>query len=43
MKLGYKPGPQFKKILMYLKNLRLDNPVLGPEEAAALVKKKYPR
>jgi tRNA nucleotidyltransferase (CCA-adding enzyme) len=42
-KLGYKPGPQFKKILKYLKNLQLDNLNMGPEEAASLVKKKYPR
>lgn len=43
MAMGYKPGPRFKKILMYLKNIRLDNLALGPEEAAALVKKKFPR
>ena len=42
-KMGYKPGPQFKKILMYLKNIRLDNLELSPEEAAVLVKKKFPR
>lgn len=41
--LGYKPGPQFKKILTYLKNLQLDNLEMGPEEAAELVKKKFPR
>jgi len=43
LKLGYKPGPRFKKILLYLKNIRLDNLDLGPEEAAELVKKKFPR
>jgi tRNA nucleotidyltransferase (CCA-adding enzyme) len=43
MAMGYKPGPQFKKILNYLKNLRLDNPAVEPEEAAELVKKKFPR
>jgi len=43
MAMGYKPGPQFKKILSYLKNLRLDNPAVEPEEAAELVKKKFPR
>jgi tRNA nucleotidyltransferase (CCA-adding enzyme) len=43
MKMGYKPGPQFKKILMYLKNIRLDNLALEQEEAAELVKKKFPR
>jgi tRNA nucleotidyltransferase (CCA-adding enzyme) len=43
MAMGYKPGPRFKKILMYLKNIRLDNLALEPEEAAALVKKKFPR
>ncbi len=42
MAMGYKPGPQFKKILTYLKNIQLDNLVQGPEEAAALVKKKFP-
>jgi tRNA nucleotidyltransferase (CCA-adding enzyme) len=42
-KLGYKPGPQFKKILKYLKNLQLDNLAMGPEEASELVKKKFPR
>jgi tRNA nucleotidyltransferase (CCA-adding enzyme) len=41
--LGYKPGPQFKKILKYLKNLQLDNLDMGPEEASELVKKKFPR
>ena len=43
MAMGYKPGPRFKKILVYLKNIRLDNLAQGPEEAAALVKKKFPR
>ena len=43
MEMGYKPGPQFKKILLYLKNIRLDNLELSPEEAATLVKKKFPR
>ncbi|MGB3209722.1 MAG: CBS domain-containing protein [Desulforhopalus sp.] len=43
MEMGYKPGPRYKKILMYLKNIRLDNLALAPEEAAALVKKKFPR
>lgn len=41
--LGYRAGPQFKKILSYLKDLQLDNPALDPEEAAALVQKKFPR
>jgi tRNA nucleotidyltransferase (CCA-adding enzyme) len=41
--LGYQPGPQFKKILKYLKNLQLDNLNIGPEEAVELVKKKFPR
>jgi tRNA nucleotidyltransferase (CCA-adding enzyme) len=41
--LGYKPGPQFKKILKYLKNLQLDNLGIGQEEASELVKKKFPR
>jgi tRNA nucleotidyltransferase (CCA-adding enzyme) len=43
MAMGYKPGPRFKKILVYLKNIRLDNLAQGPEEAAVLVKKKFPR
>ena len=43
MALGYRAGPQFKKILSYLKDLQLDNPALDPEEAAALVQKKFPR
>ncbi|MCP4341451.1 MAG: CBS domain-containing protein [Desulfobulbaceae bacterium] len=43
MEMGYKPGPRFKKILMYLKNLRLDNLDLAPEKAAVLLKKKFPR
>ncbi len=43
MKMGYKPGPEFKKILLYLKNIRLDNLELSPEEAATLVKEKFPR
>ncbi len=43
MEMGYKPGPRFKKILMYLKNLRLDNLDMEPEEATELVKKKFPR
>lgn len=41
--MGYTPGPRFKEILIYLKNLRLDNPALKPEEATVLVKKKFPR
>jgi tRNA nucleotidyltransferase (CCA-adding enzyme) len=40
--MGYQPGPRFKKILGYLKDLRLDNPALEPEEAAVLVKKRFP-
>lgn len=43
MAMGYTPGPQFKKILSYLKNLRLDNPQIEPEKAAELVKKKFRR
>ncbi len=42
MAMGYKPGPQFKKILTYLRNIQLDNLVQGPEEAATFVKKKFP-
>ena len=43
MAMGYRPGPQFKKILSYLKDMQLDNPAMGPEEATALVQKKFPR
>jgi tRNA nucleotidyltransferase (CCA-adding enzyme) len=43
MEMGYSPGPQFKKILKYLKNIRLDNLELSQEEAAELVQKKFPR
>jgi len=43
MAMGYKPGPRFKNILTYLKNLRLDNLALTSEEAAELVQKKFPR
>ncbi len=42
MAMGYKPGPQFKKILNYLKDIRLDDLAQGPKEAAALVKRKFP-
>jgi tRNA nucleotidyltransferase (CCA-adding enzyme) len=43
MAMGYEPGPRFKKILTYLKNLRLDNLAMEPEEAAQRLKKKFPR
>jgi tRNA nucleotidyltransferase (CCA-adding enzyme) len=43
MAMGYEPGPRFKKILTYLKNLRLDNLTMEPEEAAQRLKKKFPR
>jgi len=43
MAMGYEPGPRFKKILTYLKNLRLDNPAMEPAEAAQRLKKKFPR
>ncbi len=43
MAMGYRAGPQFKKILGYLKDMQLDNPEMGSEEAAALVLKKFPR
>lgn len=41
--MGYSAGPQFKKILSYLTNMQLDNPTMGPEEATAMVRKKFPR
>ncbi|TKB23792.1 CBS domain-containing protein [Desulfopila sp. IMCC35006] len=43
MAMGYSPGPQFKQILSYLKDMQLDNPTLRPEDAAVLVEKKFPR
>jgi tRNA nucleotidyltransferase (CCA-adding enzyme) len=43
MAMGYTPGPQFKKILSYLKNLCLDNPEIEPEEAAERVKRQFPQ
>lgn len=42
MRLGYRPGPQFKKILFFLKNARLDNLVGDKEEEAALLGRTFP-
>lgn len=42
VEMGYKPGPQFKQILTFLKNSRLDNLVQTVEEEEALIKKKFP-
>lgn len=40
--MGYKPGPQFREILGYLKNARLDEITNSPEEELALLKEKFP-
>jgi tRNA nucleotidyltransferase (CCA-adding enzyme) len=41
-KLGYIPGPQYRKMLTALKNARLDNITHNREEEINLLKKKYP-
>jgi len=43
VEMGYQPGPRFKKILQYLKNLRLDDPTLSREKTTTLIQKKFPR
>lgn len=40
--MGYKPGPQFREILSYLKNARLDGLTTQPDEEFALLKKQFP-
>ncbi len=42
MRLGYRPGPQFKKILFFLKNARLDNLVGNKEEEETLLARTFP-
>lgn len=43
IKMGYKPGPEFKEILSFLKKARLDNLVRDREEEIALLNKNFPR
>ncbi len=42
IKMGYQAGPQFKKILAFLKNARLDNLVCDKKEEVALLRKTFP-
>ena len=42
IKMGYIPGPEFKKILTFLKNNRLDNRVHDRDEEIALLRKNFP-
>jgi len=42
IKMGYQPGPQFKKILRFLKNARLDNLVCDKKEETALLRRTFP-
>lgn len=43
IRMGYKPGPEFKKILTFLKNNRLDNLVHDREGEIVLLEKTFPR
>jgi len=40
--MGYKPGPEFKKILAALKDAKLDGLVDDREGEVALLKKTFP-
>jgi tRNA nucleotidyltransferase (CCA-adding enzyme) len=42
IKMGYHPGPQFKKILSFLKNNRLDNQVSDKKGELALLRRFFP-
>lgn len=42
VEMGYKPGPQFKDILLTLKNGRLDGKVNSLEEEKKLLKERFP-
>jgi len=42
VELGYKPGPQFKKILVTLRNSRLDGLATDRDEELELLKKTFP-
>ncbi|MFH0783275.1 MAG: CBS domain-containing protein [Pseudomonadota bacterium] len=42
IKMGYHPGPQFKKILTFLKNARLDNLAADKKEEVALLRRTFP-
>jgi tRNA nucleotidyltransferase (CCA-adding enzyme) len=42
IKMGYQPGPQFKKILSFLKKARLDNLVCDKKEELAILRRTFP-
>ena len=42
IKMGYHPGPQFKKILAFLKIARLDNLACDKKEEVALLRRNFP-
>jgi tRNA nucleotidyltransferase (CCA-adding enzyme) len=42
IKMGYAPGPQFKKILTFLKAARLDGKVRDKKEEIALLRRNFP-
>lgn len=42
VEMGYSPGPQFKDILSFLRDARLDNEAKDAEAEAALVRKMFP-
>lgn len=42
VKMGYKPGPQFREILGYLKDARLDGKINHLEDELTLLKEKFP-
>ena len=43
LKLGYVPGPQYKTILDYVEDARLEGKVRTREEALALLRKSFPQ
>jgi tRNA nucleotidyltransferase (CCA-adding enzyme) len=42
IRMGYQPGPQFKKMLTSLKKARLDNLVCDKKEELALLRRSFP-
>ena len=42
IEMGYKPGPQFKKILTALKHAKLDERTKTADDEKALLKQRYP-
>ena len=42
IRMGYQPGPQFKKILAFLKKARLDNLACDKKEEVALLRRNFP-